>query len=34
MTQTAYDLFLALDGQRRVRLLGVRGEMVPSEGGY
>ena len=32
--QTAYDLFLALDDQRRVRLLGVRGEMVPPEGDY
>ena len=34
VTQTAYDLFLALDDQRPVRLLGVRGEMVPPEGGY
>ena len=34
ITQTAYDLYLALDDQRRVRLLGVRGEMVPPEGGY
>lgn len=31
---TAYALFLALDDQRPVRLLGVRGEMVPPEGGY
>jgi DNA polymerase-4 len=34
ITQTAYDLYLALDDQRPVRLLGVRGEMVPPEGGY
>ena len=34
IAQTAYDLFLALDDQRPVRLLGVRGEMVPPEGGY
>ena len=34
ITQTAYDLFLALDDQRPVRLLGVRGEMVEPEGGY
>jgi DNA polymerase-4 len=34
VAQTAYDLFLALDDQRPVRLLGVRGEMVPPEGGY
>ena len=31
---TAYALYLALDDQRPVRLLGVRGEMVPPEGGY
>jgi DNA polymerase-4 len=31
---TAHDLFLALDDARPVRLLGVRGEMVPPEGGY
>jgi DNA polymerase IV len=31
---TAYDLYLALDDARPVRLLGVRGEMVPPEGGY
>lgn len=34
ITQTAYDLFLALDDQRPVRLLGVRGEMVEPDGGY
>jgi DNA polymerase-4 len=34
VAQTAYDLFLALDDQRPVRLLGVRGEMVPPDGGY
>ena len=34
IAQTAYDLFLALDDQRPVRLLGVRGEMVEPEGGY
>lgn len=34
ITQTAFDLFLALDDRRPVRLLGVRGEMVPPEGGY
>lgn len=34
VTETAYALFLALDDQRPVRLLGVRGEMVPPEGGY
>ena len=34
IAQTAYDLYLALDDQRPVRLLGVRGEMVPPEGGY
>ena len=34
ITQTAYDLFLVLDDQRPVRLLGVRGEMVAPEGGY
>lgn len=31
---TAYALYLALDDQRPVRLLGVRGEMVAPEGGY
>ena len=34
VAQTAYDLFLALDDHRPVRLLGVRGEMVPPEDGY
>jgi len=28
------DLFLVLDDQRRVRLLGVRREMATPEGGY
>lgn len=31
---TATDLYRALDDDRPVRLLGVRGEMVPPEGGY
>ncbi|WP_068328019.1 DNA polymerase IV [Janibacter terrae] len=31
---TAMDLYRALDDERPVRLLGVRGEMVPPEGGY
>ena len=34
IADTAYALFLALDDPRPVRLLGVRGEMVPPEGGY
>ena len=34
LAQTAYDLYLALDDPRPVRLLGVRGEMVPPPGGY
>ncbi len=34
IAQTAFDLWSALDDQRPVRLLGVRGEMVPPEGGY
>lgn len=34
ITQTALDLFRELDDDRPVRLLGVRGEMVPPEGGY
>jgi DNA polymerase-4 len=34
IAQTAFDLYTALDDQRPVRLLGVRGEMVPPEGGY
>ena len=33
VARTAHELFLALDDARPVRLLGVRGEMVP-EGGY
>jgi DNA polymerase-4 len=31
---TAHELYLALDDDRPVRLLGIRGEMVPPEGGY
>jgi DNA polymerase-4 len=34
VAQTALDLFRALHDERRVRLLGVRAEMVPPEGGY
>ncbi len=34
ITATAYALYLTLDDRRPVRLLGVRGEMVPPEGGY
>jgi DNA polymerase-4 len=34
IARTAYELYLALDDARPVRLLGVRGEMVPPEGGY
>ena len=34
IARTAFDLYLALDDDRPVRLLGVRGEMVPPEGGY
>jgi DNA polymerase IV len=34
IAQTAFELYLALDDTRPVRLLGVRGEMVPPEGGY
>ena len=34
LAATAHELYLALDDQRPVRLLGVRGEMVPPEGGY
>jgi DNA polymerase IV len=34
ITQTALDLFEKLDDDRPVRLLGVRAEMVPPEGGY
>jgi DNA polymerase-4 len=32
--QTALDLLAGLDDHRPIRLLGVRGEMVPPEGGY
>lgn len=34
IARTAHDLYLALDDARPVRLLGVRGEMAPPEGGY
>jgi DNA polymerase IV len=34
IAQTALDLLDALDDHRPIRLLGVRGEMVPPEGGY
>jgi DNA polymerase-4 len=34
ITQTALDLLHRLDDDRPIRLLGVRGEMVPPEGGY
>ncbi len=34
IARTAFELYLGLDDQRPVRLLGVRGEMVPPEGGY
>ena len=34
IAQTALDLLRALDDDRPIRLLGVRGEMVPPEGGY
>jgi DNA polymerase-4 len=34
IARTALELFVALDDDRPVRLLGVRGEMVPPEGGY
>lgn len=34
LAATARDLYLALGDDRPVRLLGVRGEMVPPEGGY
>ncbi len=34
IAQTALDLFRGLDDDRPIRLLGVRGEMVPPEGGY
>ena len=34
VARTAYDLYVALDDPRPVRLLGVRGEMVAPDGGY
>ena len=34
IAQTALDLLTALDDDRPIRLLGVRAEMVPPEGGY
>jgi DNA polymerase IV len=34
MTRTALDLLHGLDDDRPIRLLGVRAEMVPPEGGY
>jgi DNA polymerase-4 len=34
IAQTALDLLAALDDGRPIRLLGVRAEMVPPEGGY
>jgi DNA polymerase IV len=34
IAQTALDLLAALDDDRPIRLLGVRAEMVPPEGGY
>ena len=34
VAQTALDLLHGLDDDRPIRLLGVRGEMVPPEGGY
>jgi DNA polymerase-4 len=34
ITQTALDLLAGLDDDRPIRLLGVRVEMVPPEGGY
>ena len=34
ITQTAFDLLHRLDDDRPIRLLGVRAEMVPPEGGY
>ena len=34
ITQTAFDLLHRLDHDRPIRLLGVRAEMVPPEGGY
>jgi DNA polymerase IV len=34
VTRTALDLLAGLNDSRPIRLLGVRGEMVPPEGGY
>jgi len=34
ITQTAFDMLDRLDDSRPIRLLGVRAEMVPPEGGY
>jgi DNA polymerase-4 len=34
VADTATAMFHELDDSREVRLLGVRGEMVPPEGGY
>ena len=34
IARTAAAMFADLDDSREVRLLGVRGEMVPPEGGY
>ena len=34
ITRTALDLLAGLNDTRPIRLLGVRGEMVPPEGGY
>jgi DNA polymerase-4 len=34
IAETAGDLLLGLGDDRPVRLLGVRAEMVPPEGGY
>jgi DNA polymerase-4 len=34
ISETALDLLQALGDERPIRLLGVRAEMVPPEGGY
>ena len=34
IADTAFDLYRRLEDDRAVRLLGVRAEMVPPEGGY
>ena len=34
VADTAFDLYQRLGDDRAVRLLGVRAEMVPPEGGY